>query len=851
MILEWFAREAWIIPIWWLLVTLAGIAVLPLCLRLLGGLPDKGYAFARAIGMLLVGFVYWTLASYGFIANTTGGMLLAWLIVLVISLLVFFKLGDSTFGWRAYWRESKKSIILAELLFAILFIVWTVYRAHQNDTFTTEKPMEIAFISAIMRSEAFPPNDPWMAGFSISYYYFGYLMSAMLSMLSGVSSGVGFSMTIALWFALSGLSAYGVGYNLIRSRASSQRPALLAGLLGFIFVLFSGNFQLPLIEMPFRAQSAPAAYFDFWQVQGYLDVEDSFQENSALTLSTPLTNPTDWNQGWWWWHTSRILVDYDLNGNPTRTQPIDEVPAFSFILMDVHPHVLALPFVLMTIGLALNLVLKWRAPNRYEILLYGLTIGGLVFLNTWDGPIYLVILAGAEALRRLMRHGIGRLYIEDWLGLITFGVKLLIIAVLAYLPFLIGFRSQAGGILPNLINPTLFRQYFIMFGPVLLLSLSLLTVELWRGSRQNRMNWKLGWRVAAGIAGAVLFLFLFLIIVSAIVPSIQAQVSSLVQQYGGWGVVLPLLLQRRLSFIVLTLVLLAILAAVVARLFPKHHSKIAMMDDEAITYPPAAGFALLLIAAAAGLTLIPEFVYLRDNFGVRINTVFKFYYQAWVLFSIAGVYGIYTILVEVERPRPVLALRYAFVVMLAFILIAGVAFPVFAAYSRAILEPGRLTQPPEEQRKLALDGRANSLPPGYYESVLCLGNHVQGDDAVVVEASRDIYNSPYGRVGAFTGIPTVINWEHHESQWRGPTYNDVAGSRRPDVDTLYRDLRWDVAQEIIARYDVDYIVYGPTERAQYGAAGEDKFLEHLQPICTSDSTTIYKVGVDTVVLNAP
>ncbi len=102
--------------------------------------------------------------------------------------------------------------------------------------------MELAFISATMRSEAFPPNDPWMAGYSISYYYFGYVMAAMLAMLSGVVSTIAFNLMIALLFALTGLTAFGVVTNMVRSVRSggSAVPAIGTGLLAAVFVVLLG-----------------------------------------------------------------------------------------------------------------------------------------------------------------------------------------------------------------------------------------------------------------------------------------------------------------------------------------------------------------------------------------------------------------------------------------------------------------------------------------------------------------------------------------------------------------------------------------------------------------------------------
>lgn len=850
MFWDWVLREGWMLPTWWLLVTLAGVAAFPLCVRLLGGLPDKGYTLSRAAGMLLVAFVYWTLASYGFVANSTGGMILAWLIVLFLGLLAYFNLGDAI-DWRKYWNENKVAIITAEILFIALFALWTIYRAYQNDTFTTEKPMEIMFISSIMRSETFPPNDAWMAGYSISYYHFGYIMAAMLSMLSGIHSGFGFSMMGALLIGLTGLTLFGVGYNLARSRSylqgilvdnsSGQTPAVIVGLLASIFVLLIGNFQLPLIEMPYRSQSASVEYFDFWSVQGFTDMEQlNYQQtNDFWAITTPFDNPNSWSSGWWWWHTSRILTDYNLDGTLPGAQPIDEIPAFSFILMDVHPHVLSLPFVALAIGLALNLVLTGRDPKNYEILLYGIVIGGLLFLNTWDGPIYLVVISGAEALRRLMKRE-GRLVVEDWWGIFLFGLKLVGILIIAYLPFLVAFRSQAGGAVPNLITPTLFRHYFIMFGPVLLMSGAFLALEIWRGIRQGRMNWRLGFSVAGAIALVLILVFTLLVVLGLIFSETRNFVINLVDANGGLGAVLSIVLQRKFEAIVLPIVLLLGLAAIVARLFPTQHGK-TDDDSDTVQYAPATGFALLILAAAFGVTLVPEFIFLRDNFGLRINTIFKFYYQAWILFGIISSYAAYTYLFDRHPKQPVLIRQFAFSVMLVLILLSGMIFPIFGTYSRAILEQQRHLRPPEQQEILTLDGRADGLSGDYFAAVVCLGNLVEGDDVIVAEASQNTYNSAYGRVGAFAGLPTVINWENHERQWRGASYPEVAGTRRQDIDQLYTDLRWDIVIPIIDRYEIDYIMYSQTERNQYGAEGEEKFEERLVPVCDFGSARVYAI----------
>src|SRR5207249_4398496 len=152
---------------------------------------------------------------------------------------------------------------------------------------------------------------------------------------------------------------------------------------------------------------------------------------------------------------------------------------FSFVLSDMHPHVLALPFATLAIGLCANLVMRKRRLYPWEIVLYTIFIGGMVFLNSWDA-IYMVLLLGAEALRRLISNGTGRFTREDLRGLGGFVVWLVALTLILYSPFFISFRSQVQGVVPNIVWPTQFQQFFIMFGPFIVVLGVYLAVEAWR-----------------------------------------------------------------------------------------------------------------------------------------------------------------------------------------------------------------------------------------------------------------------------------------------------------------------------------------------------------------------------------
>jgi YYY domain-containing protein len=837
VVLDWLSREGWIIFNWWLLVTIAGATVLPLLTRLLSGLPDRGYTLARPAGMLLIGVVFWFMAILGFIDNSSGSVVLAWLIVLTLSLTVHFKLPGASFSWRDWWRENRTAVIVSELLFIALMLIWALYRAHQNELRSTEKPMDLAFMSAIRHSATFPPSDPWLSGYSISYYYFGYVLAATMSMLTGVATTIGFNMNIALLFALIGTTTFGVVYNLVRSRAyvlkegirilpyaaQPARVAIVTGLLAMVFIIWMGNFFLPLVEIPYQTGNASESYLEFWDVDG---------RDEALPESQGRNSIEQWD-GWWWFKASRAIEDQDLNGN--HIEVIAEFPQFSFLLADSHPHVMALSFGLLAMGLALNTLLMPVKPQAPHILLYGVCIGALIFLNTWDFPVYLALLVGADALRRMIKQR--RLLADDFLQLFVLGIFLLIISVVVYFPFIVGFSSQLKGILPNIINPTKFPQLFLMFGPFMLILGSFLVLESWRGARERRMNWSLGLLVTLGIAMTLVAIMILLAILGTLIPSIKNWALNYIEANGGWGTVLPEVFARRFMAILTPLTLMGALMLVVGRLFPKY-----WRDDNEEPYPAATGFALLAIGAGVLLVLAPEFVYLRDHFNTRMNTVFKFYYQAWALFSVAGAYAVYTFLGEVELKRPALPFRALFGVMTTLILAAGLMYPVLGMYYRMFVETGRSTT---NDTPLTMDGGPGFIGLDDYNAIICLGDLVGRDDVVVAEANPQgryvNYNANHGRVGSLTGIPVLIGWPNHESQWRGDGYPAAVGTRRYDLDMLYTDLRIDVVRRVLDQYEVDYIMYGAIERQYYSSAGEEKFIDNFELVCESGESRIYRV----------
>ena len=340
--------------LWYLLTTLLGLIAFPIVFRLLPALADRGYGVSRAFGLLTWAFGYWLLGTLGLLENNTGSLIVMLAALAALSVWAWQRTGADLI--RDWLRQNRRLLITGEVLFLAAFAAWALVRSANPEIVATEKPMELAFINAILQSPSFPPQDPWLAGYAISYYYFGFVMTAMLSMGTGVATGTGFNLAIALIFALSSLGAYSLVYNLLALRKARVESAAAIGLhpfyalFGPLFLVLLSNAEGFLELLHSRGlfwQTGPdgTPSSSFWS---WLAIKNLTEAPSATAAGTP-------SRFWWWWRASRVVGDTNFSGG--EIEVIDEFPFFSFLLADLHPHVLAIPFALLAVALALNLFL--------------------------------------------------------------------------------------------------------------------------------------------------------------------------------------------------------------------------------------------------------------------------------------------------------------------------------------------------------------------------------------------------------------------------------------------------------------------------------------------------------------
>ncbi len=834
-----------IVLVWWLWMQAIGLAALPLAHHFFRRLPDRGYAFARPLGLLLASYLLWLGGSLGLLRNSVGGALFSILTVAGASFLLYRRgRTEGEPGLWAWLRLNWRLVLVVELLFAGAWALWALLRAYSPELTTAggEKFMEIMYLNSIGRSEYFPPHDAWLSGYAISYYYFGYVMIATLTRLSGFAAHLTFNVGVALLFALACTGAFGLVYNLVSGARRSEgvegaegEPCRSAGpigwgFLGTILVAVLGNLE-GFLEVLYSNRLLPEG---FWR---WLDIQELNQPFDVATAAGLMPA----RSGWWWWRASRVIHDLDPTGSSMGVQPIDEFPGFSFLLGDMHPHVLALPFVLLVLAIALKVLVEgrggeegregaesWWEPLKRLPLLVPLCLGALGFLNTWDFPIYWLVFVAAYGFRQWDRYGR-----VDWPLLRDVGLTGVAVAVsgfLLYLPFYIGFQSQAGGLLPTLYVGTRFRQYAVMFGPFLVAIGGLMAVLTLRLRREGRgkpllRGW-LGWTAVFILLPLLVMSLLVLILL--ITPQGREFLEGIrripfVYEIVGddpWLAVLGRLLVVKLRTWVMPLVVAGMAAWGTALLQRSRRG-----EGEALRQP-GVRFALICVVVGLLLTLSVEFFYLDDIFKVRMNTIFKFYFQAWVLMAIASAFTVYWL------GRRKGWLRRGFVAAFWLIFAMGMVYPVLGNVSRA----------GDFDHAATLDGTAYlaTTQPDDYAAVTWLNENVEG--APVILETPGTGGSSYvykGRVSALTGLPTLVGWAGHEGQWRG-SY-EIQSAREPDIKTIYNTPDPQVALTLMEEYGITYVYVGPVEREEYEPRGLAKFGLFMDTVYEQGSVTIYRI----------
>ena len=780
--------------VWLALVQLASLAVLPIGFLLFRGLHDRGYLLSKTLAVLLLAYMPWLLAALGVLDFTRLSIYLGLAVMALIGAYIAVTRRDDILAFlKARWR----TLALEEALFLVAFLVFLGLRWANPDLWHPfrggEKPMDFAYLNAVIRSSTIPPYDPWFAGGYLNYYYFGQFILATLIKATGILPEVAFNMAVPLLFALTAGGAFSIAYNLtsaMRQRSSEPGPSwgpAAAGIAGALMVAVLGN--LGAITQLARA--------------GLDRVRDG--------VSFPMFD---------YWAPSRMIPDQIA---------ITEFPFWTFLFADPHAHMIVIPFTLLAAGLSLSLALDPKALSSgwkraaMPMAFLGVAAGSLAAINTWDYPTYMALGIAAVFIACYAHYkSLSLAFFKSASLKALFAVA---VSYVAFLPFHSKFVAFSAGI-HNSNFQTPIQYYLGIHALFLFIVVSYLAYEGFkylkprvtneggeaRPSPLSKLVLPLSPRRIALLAGSVFFIFMLAVYLTV----------------GGYGTV---------AFLFALTVIAALLG--VRRLLD--------WDDSSIHHL----FILVLVIGALGLGITVDLVTANNDID-RMNTIFKLYLQAWVLYALASAAILWYLTTSARISwRNMTWGKSVWAGLLALLVLTVSIFPVLGARARladrfdtsftglngaAFMEETEYVDP-EGPIELKHD----------WEAIQWLRSEVQGSP-VIAEGSTEPDRYRWGgRFSIYTGLPSIIGWNWHQTQQRHGEQSAV-GERLSDLNTLYTTRNPNAAAPILRRYDVEYVVVGELERLYYPAPGLDKFEamadQGVVKVYSNAQVDIYRVEGD-------
>lgn len=258
-------------------------------------------------------------------------------------------------------------------------------------------------------------------------------------------------------------------------------------------------------------------------------------------------------------------------------------------------------------------------------------------------------------------------------------------------------------------------------------------------------------------------------------------------------------------------------------------------------------FSLVIVSFV--LIFSVELFYLKDILSAwnplysRTNTIFKIWYQAWILLSISISYILYNF-----RLSPRLKFAFITVIILVHSIYSGEVFALRLPYTFDF------TMAYEDSREKTLDGtyHLKESAPDIYHAINYLNYNIasSASDRVVMLAPPNLhtYEENKSIYSVNTGHTSVLGWWNHELFWRG-SYEAV-NERVLDIQTAYTSQDSFEVYSILQKYAVDYVIFNEDVALNYGDRVSNTLIEFIEPIYISETISIYKVLQEDPILQA-
>lgn len=752
---------------WWTLVAI-GVIFFPVSFLMFRKFRDCGILFSITIGVGFMSFLSWLFSSVGFIPFTSWGcvIILGICALLNIGLVVAAgKIKGSILPKDYDFKSKIVPMLITGLIFLVTFMIWMYLRGFKPEALgSTESIMDYAFMKSMDKSFYMPATDMWMSGESFNYYYVGQFIATFLSKISGVGIGYGYNLMLMTEAAL----AFAIPYSLILTVFSDhvrakglkrETSAHAAGIVSGIAVSLCGNFHFLVF------------YHLVPILRDITGLTDFVRDSDVIDIHLPV----------YFFPNSTRYIGYVPS---TTDKTIHEFPAYSFVLGDLHAHVINIMFVLCVVAVLYAYITGHRekmklaaagmigpADKNASHTLFGIEhffvkvfdpcvitvaffIGLFHMTNFWDYPIYFVVAGAVILYVNFVSEGAR----GSGVVLTAFhAAVVIIVSKLVCLPFTLSFDQISSQILPVEARTPLY-QFLILWG----------------------------------------FPFLVGIVFTVVL------IKSFIASKGAAG---------REE------------AKAAKRIAPVRF--LTETDNGDI-------FILILVLCAMGLCLIPEVIYVKDIYSgdfKRANTMFKITYQAFMLFGLSFGFILARLLMFGKKN-----VRVFGAVCLCLLLAS-------AGYVKVAVDSWYTTET-REYKGLSSDEFLETSDDDEYEAIRFLDQYAKGRP-VIIEAYGDSYTGDC-RFSAWTGLPTLLGWNTHEWLWRSSGeegYPKVLSDRKDDIKAFYTATDLEDMRKVIKKYDISFVIIGKIEREKFGEALNEKLLAELgEAVFENDTVRIVEVA---------
>lgn len=779
------------IDIFFILFTiyLLGFVSFILFFRHLDILNDRGLFVSKIIGLVFISSFVWLLTLFTPIPNLGYVWRISFLIFVIVAIL---KLLNKEFRREIinFIISKKTQILLFEFIFLSVFFFFVLLRMYDNNAVGTERPMDSMMLNSVFNSYYNPPNDLWMSGNKISYYYFGYWIFAGFYSIIFFDTNNLYNLSFGLIPALSSAAALSFISNFLYITKNNKlkfiKPIFVSIITPF-FLVFSSNFYGFVLLLDYM-KIFPLSILNWLHGDKHVTIQ-----NYEYFI------PQDF---WWWWKSSRIINSYKNNESLDFT--INEFPFFSFLLGDFHPHMISIPFFITTLILFTSyfvgskyIYLSHKRPKISYLftLLLILFIGSTGFINMWNLSffvlftfilIYFYFYINKFQIKIIITSKFIREILLVWIiGILVFGNFYFITSDsnISY-PF-ISFNY----ITTRPIH--LIYVWIIPFSIIIPLLYFMFHENFYTKSKLSLFKTKSN------------LLFISLFIATSII----------------WAIVNMVISEQSLAQLLLSLIFFYIFYLPLFFLIYHLITKTIKNNDVLkLSY-------YLLLFTAFILLYLSELFYVKDIFGNRMNTIFKFHYQVWIVFSITSGISLKFLFEYNLRNITRIILSISFLILAT----SNIYF-VTASYLTKIKESSNLN--PNLSSINHLENDTNK-----YELIKYLRLNSNHNDVIIETQGKSYTND--SQISSESRIPTILGWVGHQLQWRS-NHSDIY-NREEDIDTFYISNDSQEIINIINKYSITMIILGPNEIEKYNINSLNKFLNISEIIYKNNDYTLLKV----------